>query len=73
MADNYVQMQHASKASASFSHGGKSFDSDAAGIITIPSHLAGHAKSHGFSTEVTKLETKPLAKDAGAAKGGDGK
>ena len=70
--DNLVQMQHASKAPASFTQGDSSYDSDENGIISIPSQLTGLARSHGFSTDVAEKPTpKPLLKDAG--KGGDGK
>lgn len=63
MADNLIQMQHSTKGAASFSHDGESFDSDEDGIISIPSHFVGHAKAHGFSTDVAeKKPAKPLAK-----------
>jgi hypothetical protein len=70
MADNLVQMQHVSKTAASFTHGDTSVDSDENGVITIPSHLTGSAKIHGFSTDIAeKPAPKPLLKDAGGAKG----
>jgi len=58
MSDNLIQMQHSSKGAAGFSHGGESFDSDEDGIITLPAHFSGHAKAHGFSTDVA--EKKPV-------------
>jgi hypothetical protein len=67
MPDNLIQMQHSTKGSASFSHNGEYFDSDESGIIAVPSHFVGHAKAHGFSTDVVAKEKRPLAK---LAKGG---
>jgi hypothetical protein len=49
MSDNLINLQHSSKKAASFSHAGASFTSDEDGIIAIPAHFAGVAKSHGFS------------------------
>ena len=68
MADNLIQMQHSTKGPASFSHEGKSFDSDEDGIIALPSPLVGHARSHGFSTDIP--EKKPMKTLAKSAKGG---
>jgi hypothetical protein len=63
MSDNLMQMQHSTKGAASFSHGGESFESDEDGIISIPSHFVGHAKAHGFSTDIAeKKPVKALAK-----------
>jgi hypothetical protein len=73
MADNLIQMQHSTKAPAGFTHGSEAFDSDEDGIISLPSHLVGHAKTHGFSTEIAdKKQLKVLAK-AEDAKAGGGK
>ena len=68
MAENTIQMQHATKAAASFTAGDKSFDSDEDGVVSIPSTLTGAAKSHGFEALAVKPVPKPLAK---AAKGGE--
>jgi hypothetical protein len=73
MAENTIPMQHATKASASFTYGNKSFDSDEDGIVNVPATLTGEAKSHGFEALAAKPASKPLAKDAGGAKGGDKK
>jgi hypothetical protein len=63
MADNLIQMQHASKSAASFTHGGISFDSDENGIINIPSHFTDYAQAHNFSLEIAeKPSPKTLAK-----------
>jgi hypothetical protein len=69
--DNLVLMQHSTKAAASFTHGETSIDSNDDGIITVPAHLTGHAKAHGFSTDVAEEKpAKVLAKGADGAKGG---
>ena len=78
MSDSLIPMQHASKASAGFSHSGESYDSDEDGIIEVPSHVTDHAKAHGFSMEIEEKVVKPLAKggkkpESDDSKSGDGK
>lgn len=70
MAENEMQLQHASKDSASFTHDGVSVESDSDGFITVASQLVEHAKAHGFVVPEKKesVKGKPLAK---LAKGGD--
>lgn len=53
-----------------FAHAGESYEADEDGIIEIPSHIMEHAKPHGFTLITEKPAPKPLAKDAGNAKGG---
>ena len=69
MADNLIPMQHSTKASAGFSHGDHTIESDEDGIIKVPSQLVVHAKAHGFSTDVEDKPVKLLAK-LGDGKGG---
>ena len=67
--DNQITMQHVTKGPAGFSHAGVSVASDDDGVISIPAHLTGHAKAHGFSTDVAPKAPKAVL--AKAAKGGE--
>ncbi|HEX3747599.1 MAG TPA: hypothetical protein VHW09_26875 [Bryobacteraceae bacterium] len=73
MAENLITMQHVSKGPAAFTHAHVAVESDEDGIIAIPAEFTTQAKAHGFTAIASKPAPKPLAKDAGGAKGGDKK